>query len=141
MAVAELRQKRVENDIETLRSTQSGLMDRFESFAETLNETRDIALDNQSRLIRIEGRMDAFDSRMDGFDTRMDAFNNRLDGFDSRMDGFERRMDAFNNRLDRVEQICAENRALILENREILLAIADHLGLVYEVPPKRPQSD
>ncbi len=113
MAVAEIRQKRVENDIETLRNTQSGLMDRIDSFAETLNETRDIALDNQSRLIRIE-------RRMDGFDTRMDAFNNRL---------------------DRVEQICAENRALILENREILLAIADHLGLVYEVPPKRPQSD
>ena len=120
MAVAEIRQKRVENDIETLRSTQSGLMDRIDSFAETLNETRDIALDNQSRLIRIERRMDGFDTRMDGFDTRMDAFNNRL---------------------DRVEQIGAENRALILENRGILLAIADHMGLVYEVPPRSPQSD
>ncbi len=141
MAVAEIRQKRVENDIETLRSTQSGLMDRIDSFSETLNETRDIALDNQSRLIRIEGRMDAFDTRMDAFNSRMDGFDSRMDGLDSRMDRFDTRMDAFNNRLDRVEQICAENRALILENREILLAIADHLGLVYEVPPKRPQSD
>ena len=92
MAVAEIRQKRVENDIETLRSTQSAPMDRIDSFAETLKETRDIALGNQSRL-------------------------------------------------DQVEQICAENRALILENRGILLAIADHLGLVYEVPARSPQSD
>ena len=134
MAVVEIRQKRVENDIETLRSTQSGLMDRIDSFAETIEETRDIALDNQSRLIRIERRMDGFDSRMDAFDSRMDAFDSRMDAFNTRMDGFNTRMDGFNNRLDRVEQICAENRA-------ILLAIADHLGLVYEVPPRSPQSD
>ena len=54
MAVAEIRQKRVENDIETLRSTQSALMDRIDSFSETLEETRDIALANQSRLDRVE---------------------------------------------------------------------------------------
>ena len=60
-------------------------MDSIDSFSETLEETRDIALANQLRL-------------------------------------------------DRVEQICAENRA-------ILLAIADHLDLTYEVPPQRPQSD
>ncbi len=120
MVIAEIRQKRVENDIETLRGTQSALMDSIDSFAETLEEVRDIALDNQARLNRIERRMDGFDSRMDGFETRMDAFNNRL---------------------DRVEQIGAENRALILENRGILLAIADHIGLVYKVPPRSPQSD
>ena len=54
MAVVEIRQKRVENDIETLRNTQSALMDRIDSFADTLNETRDIALANQSRLDRVE---------------------------------------------------------------------------------------
>jgi len=113
MAIAEIRQKRVENDIETLRNTQSALMDRIDSFAETLEEVRDIALDNQARLNRIERRLDAVDTRLDSVDTR----------------------------LDRVEQIAAENRAIMLENRSILISIADHLGLVYEVPPRSPQSD
>lgn len=65
MVIAEIPQKRAENDIETLRSTQSALMDRIDSFAETLEEVRDIALDNQARLNRIERRLDAVDSRLD----------------------------------------------------------------------------
>ncbi len=62
--MAEIRQKRAENDIETLCSTQSALMDRIDSFTETLEETRDIALDNQSRLNRIELRMEMVDTRL-----------------------------------------------------------------------------
>ena len=92
MDIAEIHQKGVENDFGTLRIKRSALMDGIDSISETLEETRDIALANQSRL-------------------------------------------------DRVEQIGAENRALILENRGILLAIADHIGLLYQVPPRSPQSD
>ncbi len=58
MAIAEIRLKRTEQDIETLRSTQSALMDRIGSLSETLEEARDIALDNRSRLDKIELRLD-----------------------------------------------------------------------------------
>ncbi len=85
MDIAEIHQKGVENDFGTLRIKRSALMDGIDSISETLEETRAIALANQSRL-------------------------------------------------DRVEQIGAENR-------EILLAIANHLGLDHEVPPRSPQSD
>lgn len=43
VSIAEIRFKRTEQDIETLRSTQTALMDRIDSFAEMLEETRDIA--------------------------------------------------------------------------------------------------
>ncbi len=49
MAIAEIRLRRVERDIETLRSTQSALMDRIDSFAEMLEETPDIAAENRSQ--------------------------------------------------------------------------------------------
>ena len=58
MAIAEIRLKRTEQDIETLRSTQSALMDRIGSLSEILEEARDIALDNRSRLDKIELRLD-----------------------------------------------------------------------------------
>ncbi len=65
MAIAEIRLKRAENDIDTLRSTPSALMDRIDSFSETLGEARDIALENQTRLDRIDGRLDRLERRMD----------------------------------------------------------------------------
>lgn len=54
MALAEIRLNRTEQDIETLRSTQSALMERIASFAGTLEEGLDLARDNQKRLDRLE---------------------------------------------------------------------------------------
>lgn len=58
MALAEIRLNRTEQDIETLRSTQSALMAQIGSFAGTLEEALDIARDNQKRLDRVEQRLD-----------------------------------------------------------------------------------
>lgn len=58
MELAELRMKRAEQDIETLRTAQSALIDQFDSFGKTLTETRDIARDNRSRLERVEERLE-----------------------------------------------------------------------------------
>lgn len=57
MALADVRINRAEQDIETLRSTQSALMDRFDSFADTLDEVLKIARDNRSRLDGIDARL------------------------------------------------------------------------------------
>lgn len=54
MATAEIRLKRAEQDIETLRSTQSAILERVDSFEEMLTESRDITRDNQRRLERLE---------------------------------------------------------------------------------------
>ena len=40
-------------------------MDRIDSFAETLEEVRDIARDNGSRLDKIEARLDKVEFRLD----------------------------------------------------------------------------
>ncbi len=113
MAIAEIRLKRAEQDIETLRSTQTALMDRIDSFAETLEETRDIARENRSRLDRIGARLDKVEARLDRLEEL--CLENR-------------------SRLDRLEELC-------LENRTILFAIADHLDLTYEKPPRDTQPD
>lgn len=95
----EVRVRRSEQDIETLRKTQSAMLDRFDVIYRTLKETRDIAAENRERLERVEGR------------------------------------------LKLLEEVVLENRALIEGNRAILLSIAEHLGLTWEKPSGRGQSD
>lgn len=95
----EVRVRRSEQDIETLRKTQSAMLDRFDVIYRTLKETRDIAAENRERLERVK------------------------------------------ERLELVEEVVLENRALIEENRAILLSIAEHLGLTWEKPSGRGQSD
>ncbi len=58
MELAELRMKRAEQDIETLRTAQSALIDQFAGFADTLDEALEIARDNRSRLERVEERLE-----------------------------------------------------------------------------------
>ena len=52
----EVRVRRSEQDIETLRTTQSALINRFDEIYRTLKQTRDIAAENRERLERIEDR-------------------------------------------------------------------------------------
>ncbi len=127
MELAELREQRVEQDIETLRSTQNAVLDRFDRFAETHREVRDIVYDNRDRLGRLESRMDRLEVRMDRFELRLEALELRLQALEARM--------------ERIEQGVAENRAMIIENRDairenraILVSIADHFGLNYPKP-------
>lgn len=97
--MADVRLKRAEQDIETLRTTQNALLNRYDGIYRTLVETRDIAAENRERLERVE------------------------------------------ERLEMIEEVVLENRALIEENRAILLSIAEHLGLTWEKPSGRGQSD
>ncbi len=60
-----MRIKRAEQDIENLRATQTALMDRVDSFSDTLEETRDIAAENRTRLDRVEVRLDRVEARLD----------------------------------------------------------------------------
>lgn len=53
----EVRVRRAEQDIETLRRTQSAMLDRYDTIYKTLVETRDIAAENRERLERVEGRL------------------------------------------------------------------------------------
>lgn len=86
MALAEIRLNRTEQDIETLRSTQSALMERIASFAGTLEEGLDIVRDNQKR----------------------------LDGIDTRLDGIDTRLDSIEARLNQLEEVVLENRVILL---------------------------
>ena len=95
----QVRIRRSEQDIETLRKTQSAMLDRYDTIYKTLVETRDIAAENRERLERVE------------------------------------------ERLEMIEEVVLENRALIEENRAILISIAEHLGLTWEKPGGRGQSD
>ncbi len=55
--LTEVRIKRAEQDIETLRTTQSALLDHDDRIYRTLVETRNIALENRTRLERVEDRL------------------------------------------------------------------------------------
>ncbi len=61
MELAELRMKRAEQDIETLRTTQRALVDRFAGIAHTLDEVREIVSYNRARLDVVEARLDQLD--------------------------------------------------------------------------------
>ncbi len=61
MELAELRMKRAEQEIETLRTTQRALVDRFAGIAHTLDEVREIVSDNRARLDVVEARLDQLD--------------------------------------------------------------------------------
>ncbi len=54
MELTELRMKRAQQDIETLRTAQSALIDQFAGYADTLDEVLEIARDNRSRLNQLE---------------------------------------------------------------------------------------
>ena len=116
----EVRVKRSEQDIETLRRTQSAMLDRFDSIYKTLVETRNIATENRSRLKRVEERLGRVEDRLGRIEDRLELLEEVV----------------LENR-----SIILENRAIIRENRAILLNIADHLGLTLETPPQRPQPD
>lgn len=109
----ETRLNRVENDIETLRTTQANILDHLDSYSKTLNETRDIVDDNRQRLDRIE---------------------NRLKLMDDRQKQMEDRLKRIEDRQDTLERIVLENSAAISENRKILLSIAGSMGLTFEKP-------
>ncbi len=52
--MTEVRIRRSEQDIETLRKTQDALLNRYDGIYKTLVETRDIATENRRRLDRLE---------------------------------------------------------------------------------------
>ena len=123
----DVRVRRAEQDIETLRTTQNRILERIDSFAGTLEATREIASENRSRLERVESRLERVESRLERVDSRVERVESRL---------------------KLVEEVVLENRAIMLENRDmirenhaILLNIADHLDLTLETPPQGDQPD
>ncbi|MCY3917182.1 MAG: hypothetical protein OXG49_14340 [Chloroflexi bacterium] len=116
----ETRLNRVENDIETLRTTQAKILLHLDSYSKTLNETRDIADENRQRLDRIENRLKLMDDRLKQMEDRQNEMANDL----------KRNTD----RLDSIERVTLENSAAIHENRIILLSVATSMGLTFEKP-------
>ncbi len=116
----ETRQIRVENDIETLRKTQSNILDHLDGYSKTLNETRDIVDENRQRLDSIENRQKQMENRQKRMEDRQNEMANDL----------KRNTD----RLDSIERVTLENSAAIHENRIILLSLATSMGLTIEKP-------
>lgn len=106
------RLNRVENDIETLRTTQANILDHLDSYSRTLNETRDIADENRQRLYSIEDRQKQME--------------------DPPADSWKASMVRTIAQMDRIIQIARESNAVLWENRAIALAIAEHLGITIE---------
>ncbi len=116
----ETRLNRAENDIETLRTTQSNILGHLDSYSKTLNETRDIADENRQKLVSIENRQIQMENRQMQMDDRQIQMEDR-----------QKRMD---DRQDSIERVVLENSAAIRENRIILLSLAEHAGLTIEIP-------
>lgn len=110
---SEVRIRRSEQDIETLRKTQDALLNRYDGIYKTLVETRDIADENRQRLESIEKRLYSIENRQ------------------KQMEDRQKRMEDLQNSL---EQIALEHSAAILEVHNILLSIADSLDLTLEKP-------
>lgn len=51
------------------------------------------AVSDESRLIRLETKVDAINDRLDGIEKRMDRLDQRMDRIEQRMDRIEQRMD------------------------------------------------
>ena len=130
----DVRIRRAEQDIETLRTTQNRILDRIDSFAGTLEATREIAAENRSRLERVESRLERVESRLERVDSRVERVESRLKLVEEVV--LENRAIVLENR-----DMIRENRDMIRENRDILLNIADHLDLTLETPPQDSQSD
>ena len=116
----ETRLNRAESDIETLRTTQTNILNHLDGYSKTLNETRDIAAENRERLGSIEDRQ----KRMD--DRQQDMANDLKRNSD--------RLKRVEDRLDNVERVLLENTAAIRENRLILLSLAENAGLTIAKP-------
>lgn len=114
------RLNRVENDIETLRTTQANILDHLDGYSKTLNETRDIVDENRQRLDSIENRQKQMEDRQKRMEDRQNEMANDL----------KRNTD----RLDSSERVLLECVAAIRENRIILLSLAEHAGLTIEMP-------
>lgn len=123
----ETRLNRAENDIETLRTTQTNILDHLDSYSKTLNETRDIAAENRERLGRLE-------------EIALETHNivrqnhERLGSMDDRQQEMDERLKRMEDRQDSSERIMLENSAAILEIRAILLSLAEHAGLTIPNP-------
>lgn len=109
----ETRLNRAENDIETLRTTQTNILNHLDSYSKTVNETRDIAAENRERLGSIEDRLKRMEERQ------------------QEMDGRLKRME---ERQNLSEEMLLELIGFARENRVILLTIAEHVGLTIENP-------
>ena len=99
-------------------------LERAERDIETLRKTQNAMLDRFDEIYRTLK------------ETRDIAAENR-----ERLDKVEKRLERVEDRLKLVEEVVLENRALIEENRAILISIAEHLGLTWEKPSGRGQSD
>ncbi|MYD11282.1 MAG: hypothetical protein F4X02_14725 [Chloroflexi bacterium] len=109
----ETRLNRAEGDIETLRTTQTNILNHLDGYSKTLNETRG------------EGAACDQDPQVDPVIASMDRTIATMDRSIARM----KRMTA---QMDRIIQIARENHAMLLENRAILLALAEHWGVTIE---------
>ena len=130
----ETRLNRVENDIETLRTTQAKILLHLDSYSKTLNETRDIAAENRQRLDRIENRLKLMDDRQKQMEDRQKQMEDRQKQMEDRQNEMANDLKRNTDRLDSIERVTLENSAAIHENRIILLSVATSMGLTFEKP-------
>ena len=123
----ETRLNRAENDIETLRTTQTNILDHLDGYSKTLNETRDIAAENRERLGSIEDRQKRMEDRQKDMEDRQKDMEDR-------QKDMANDLKQNTDRLDTIERVLLENSAAISENRMLLLSMASSMGLTIETP-------
>ena len=130
----ETRLNRAENDIETLRTTQTNILNHLDGYSKTLNETRDIAAENRERLGRLEEiALETRDIARQNHE-RLGSMEDRQKQMDDRQNEMANDIKRNTDRLDNVERVLLENSAAIRENRIILLSLAENAGLTIEKP-------
>ena len=130
----ETRLNRVENDIETLRTTQANILDHLDSYSKTLNETRNIADENRQRLDSIENRQKQMEDRQKQMEDRQKQMEDRQKQMEDRQKRMEDRQKRMEDRQNSLEEIGLEHSAALLEVHNILLSIANSLDLTLEMP-------
>ena len=121
----EIRTARAESDIETLRKTQSAMLDRYDQFYKVQQETLEITGDNRCRLTRLEDRMKSVEDRQDRMEERLQ----RMEDWQVQNEIKEQE-----ERHKRFLKKAREGTAALHDNRRILLAIADHYNLSIPKP-------
>ena len=103
------------------------MLDKFDSLYSILDETRDIAADNRTRLERVEDRQERLIALV--LENRVTIHENR---------------DAIRENRALIEEnraLIEENRAMLYEIRDIVMQIASQVGLTMDKPGSDPQPD
>jgi predicted nucleic acid-binding Zn-ribbon protein len=86
-----------------LDSRMERMESRMDSMESTMERMESRMDGMESKMERIESRMDGMESKMERMESRMDGMESRMERMESRMDGMESRMDGMESTMERME--------------------------------------